>query len=200
MDGSIDVNTRLVTEKGLEERVAHIVEPAIQDLGFDLVRVRITGENGCTVQIMAERSDGSMDVEACEKISRTLSPLLDAEDPINREYYLELSSPGLDRPLVRKRDFMAWTGFEAKLEMNQPINNRRRYRGQLDGVFGDELQLILPDAPEGEDAVIRLPLDRLNEARLVMTDALLEAAAAKPEKGQGGLSDRQDISEADQDE
>jgi len=102
---------RLITESGVAARVAAIVEPVIGDLGFDLVRVRVTPTNGCTVQIMAERPDGTMSVADCETVSRAISPVLDLEDPITQAYYLEISSPGIDRPLVRASDFERWTGY-----------------------------------------------------------------------------------------
>ncbi|WP_319412190.1 ribosome maturation factor RimP [uncultured Cohaesibacter sp.] len=167
---------RLMSEKGLEARVATIVEPVIVDLGYDLVRVRITGQHGCTVQIMAESPDGTMTIDGCEAVSRALSPVLDVEDPIDSEYYLEVSSPGVDRPLVRVRDLIAWTGHDARIELSSPIEGRRRYRGLLDGVEGDELKLILPDAPADSDPNVRLPLASLADAKLVMTDKLMELA------------------------
>ncbi|MCT4655543.1 MAG: ribosome maturation factor RimP [Cohaesibacter sp.] len=168
--------TRLVSEKGLEARVAQIVEPVIDDLGFDLVRVRITGTNGCTVQIMAERPDGSMNIEGCESISRAVSPVLDVEDPVDREYHLEVSSPGIDRPLVRKRDFTAWIGHEIKLELSVGIDGRRRFRGMIEAVEGDELLLALPDAPADQPSIVRLPLTDLSESKLVMNDVLMDLA------------------------
>lgn len=167
---------RLIAEKGLEARISGIVEPVIVDLGFDLVRVRITGQNGCTVQIMAERPDGSMTIEGCETISKALSPVLDVEDPIDGEYHLEISSPGIDRPLVRKRDFIAWAGHVAKVELSVPAAGRRRFRGTLDGLAGDNVQMILPDVPADQDPVVQVPLTDLSEAKLIMTDELMELA------------------------
>ena len=110
---------RIVTEQGLDARVAAIVEPVIEDLGYRLVRTSISAANGCTLQIMAERPDGTMTVEDCETISRAVSPALDVEDPINRAYHLEVSSPGIDRPLVRAGDFERWAGHEMKVEMDR---------------------------------------------------------------------------------
>ncbi|WP_319533282.1 ribosome maturation factor RimP [uncultured Cohaesibacter sp.] len=167
---------RLFGEKGLEARIASIVEPVIIDLGFDLVRVRITGQHGCTVQIMAEATDGTMSIDGCEAVSKAVSPVLDVEDPIDGEYNLEISSPGVDRPLVRRRDFVAWAGHEAKIELSVPIDGRRRYRGMLDGVDGEDLKIVLPDAPQGSDPNVRVPLTDLSEAKLVMNDKLLELA------------------------
>ena len=127
---------RLITETGVAARVAAIVEPVVEDLGFDLVRVKVTSTNGCTVQIMAERPDGTMSVDDCERVSRAVSPVLDLEDPIAQAYYLEISSPGIDRPLVRASDFERWTGYEAKIEMAVPLAGRKRFRGYIRGLDG----------------------------------------------------------------
>jgi ribosome maturation factor RimP len=170
---------RLIRETGLEARIANIVEPVVADLGFELVRVKISSTNGMTVQIMAERPDGTMTVEGCEAISRNVSPTLDVADPISREYHLEVSSPGIDRPLTRAKDFDLWTGHEAKLEMDAAVNGRKRFRGILLGVKEGTAGIRLPDAsPEG--AEFWLPLEGIAEAKLVLTDALLKAAAPKP--------------------
>jgi ribosome maturation factor RimP len=122
---------RLVSETGVEARVAAIIEPALIDLGYRLVRVRLSGMNGATLQIFAEKTDGTMSVDDCEKASNAVSPLLDLEDPIGKAYRLELSSPGMDRILVRRSDFDRWKGFEAKLELSVPIQGRKRFRGWL---------------------------------------------------------------------
>ena len=111
---------RLITETGVAARVAAIIEPVIEGLGFDLVRVKVTEMNGCTVQVMAERPDGTMSVDDCETVSRAISPVLDLEDPIAQAYNLEISSPGIDRPLVRASDFDRWTGYDAKIELAAP--------------------------------------------------------------------------------
>src|SRR5215218_5394250 len=164
---------RLMTETGVAARVAAIVEPVIQDLGFDLVRVRVTGANGCTVQIMAERPDGTMTVDECETISRAISPVLDLEEPIAQAYYLEVSSPGIDRPLVRASDFERWTGYDAKIEMAVPQSGRKRFRGTIREVEDGTVGIELPDVKEGEERLVRLPLGDLGEARLVLTDDLI---------------------------
>jgi ribosome maturation factor RimP len=166
-------NERLITESGVAARVAAIVEPVIDGLGFRLVRVKVSGQNGCTVQIMAEREDGTMTVEDCEAVSRSLSPVLDLEDPVGRAYHLELSSPGIDRPLVRRGDFERWAGHEAKIEMAVPVAGRKRFRGPIRGLDGDAVVLELPDVKEGEESLARLPLTDLADARLVLTDALV---------------------------
>jgi ribosome maturation factor RimP len=168
-----DRDKRLITESGIAARVAAIVEPVIGDLGFDLVRVRVTGANGGTVQIMAERPDGTMSVEDCETVSRAISPVLDLEDPLPQAYYLEISSPGIDRPLVRASDFDRWTGYDAKIEMAVPLNGRKRFRGFIRGTEGGEVLVELPDAKEPEERLARLPMHEIGEARLVLTDDLI---------------------------
>src|SRR5918993_1959682 len=142
---------RFLIETGVAARVAAVVEPALADLGFRLVRVKVSGLNGCTVQIMAERPDGTMTVEDCEAVSRALSPVLDLEDPIERAYNLEISSPGIDRPLVRAGDFSRWAGYEAKVELAAPLSGRKRFRGVIRDVEGDTVGLELPDAKDGEE-------------------------------------------------
>jgi ribosome maturation factor RimP len=164
---------RLIAETGVAARVAAVVEPVIEDLGFHLVRVKVTSANGCTVQIMAERPDGTMSVDDCETVSRAISPVLDLEDPIGRAYYLEISSPGIDRPLVRASDFNRWKGYEAKVEMAVPVNGRKRFRGVIHGVEGGEAAIELPDVKDGEERVVRVPLADLGEAHLVLTDELI---------------------------
>lgn len=167
---------RIVTEEGLDARVAAIVEPVINDLGYRLVRVKISAANGCTLQIMAERPDGTMSVHDCEEISRAVSPALDVDDPINRAYHLEISSPGIDRPLVRESDFVRWAGHEAKVEMAVPLDGRKRFRGILTGVDNSQAILRLLDAPEGAVNPVLLPLGDIDEARLILTDDLVRAA------------------------
>jgi ribosome maturation factor RimP len=164
---------RLITESGVAARVAAIVEPVIEDLGFHLVRVKVTSTNGCTVQIMAERTDGTMSVNDCETVSRAVSPVLDLEDPISQAYYLEVSSPGIDRPLVRASDFERWTGYDAKIEMAVPLNGRKRFRGMIRDVDGDTVAVELPDVKDGDERMVRLPLGDLGDARLVLTDELV---------------------------
>jgi len=129
-----DVEPRLLTETGIAARIAAIVGPVLAGLGYRLVRVAVTGRDGCTVQVMAERPDGSFSVGDCEAASRVLSPTLDAEDPIERAYRLELSSPGIDRPLARRSDFERYAGHEVKVEMAVPIEGRKRFRGHAAGI------------------------------------------------------------------
>jgi ribosome maturation factor RimP len=162
---------RLITEPGLAARVAAIVEPVLGDVGLRLVRVRITGDAGCTVQIMAERPDGTMVIEDCEAASRALSPVLDANDPVDRAYRLEVSSPGLDRPLVRRSDFVRHAGHVMKVEMSVPVDGRKRFRGTLLGAEGDMARLRLDDAAEPTEFL--LPIADMAEAKLVLTDDLI---------------------------
>ena len=169
---------RLRSEKGIALRVVDIIEPAVEALGFRLVKVRLTGQNGQTLQVMAERPDGTMNVSGCEMISRTISPLLDVEDPVAGKYYLEVSSPGIDRPLVRPEDFETWAGYEVKLEMVAMIAGRKRFRGRLEGFEDGEVRIWF-DADDGSgNNVIGLPYDGLADVKLVMTDDLLKAASA----------------------
>ena len=184
-----DRDERLITETGVAARVAAVVEPVIGDLGFRLVRIKVTAQNGCTVQIMAEREDGTMSVADCEAVSRAVSPVLDLEDPIGRAYYLEVSSPGIDRPLVRASDFERWTGYDAKIEMAVPQGGRKRYRGTIRAVEEGTVAVELPDVKEGEDPLVRLPLADIGEARLVLTDELVReslrrgtASVAEPDE------------------
>lgn len=167
---------RYIKETGLETRIAAIVEPVANDLGYALVRVKVTQENGTTLQIMAEDGNGRFTIEDCERLSKDLSPVLDVEDPIDREYHLEVSSPGIDRPLVRARDFAAYIGHEAKVELSDMIEGRKRFRGIIAAADDASVTIALPDAPKGIDPNHRLPLAMLAEAKLVMTDALLNMA------------------------
>jgi ribosome maturation factor RimP len=167
---------RLITEPGRAERVALVAAPVLAGLGYRLVRVRISGLDGCTVQIMAERPDGTMAIEDCEAASRALSPVLDVADPIESAYRLEISSPGIDRPLVRHSDFERYAGHVAKIELSAPLDGRRRFRGVLVGTEGDAVRLRRDDAAPGEVAEVVLPIEAMAEARLVLTDALVAEA------------------------
>ena len=177
---------RLIGESGSAARVAAIAEPVLNDLGFRLVRVRISGLAGCTVQIMAERPDGAMTIEDCQMVSRALSPVLDVADPIDRAYRLEISSPGIDRPLVRRSDFERFAGHVVKLEMAIARDGRRRFRGELLGRDGEDARIRLEDGAE-----VLLPIAEMADAKLVLTDALVAAAlkrsaaaAAEPTRGE----------------
>ena len=173
---------RIIKETGLDARIASIVEPVIEDLGYRLVRVRISGLNGMTVQIMAERPDGTIGIDECEEISKNIAPVLDVEDPIANEYHLEVSSPGVDRPLARASDFDRWSGHVAKMELRVPNDGRRRYRGTLlgtkDGSNGVEIGVEISDAPAEAQDKIWLELETISEAKLVMTDKLMDEAGS----------------------
>jgi ribosome maturation factor RimP len=184
-----NADPRLINEPGLAARVAAIVEPVVETMGFRLVRVRITGSEGCTVQIMAERPDGTLTIDDCEELSRALSPVLDVADPVERAYRLEISSPGMDRPLVRKSDFERYIGHLAKIEMSIPAEGRKRFRGTLTGIEGEAARLHRDDAKAGENADVLLRIEDMAEAKLVLTDALITDAlrrdkAAKREASQ----------------
>jgi ribosome maturation factor RimP len=174
---------RLISEPGRAARVAAVVEPVLASLGYRLVRVRVTAFAGCTVQIMAERPDGSMNIEDCEIASRALSPVLDVADPIETAYRLEISSPGIDRPLVRRSDFERYAGHVAQVEMQVPIEGRRRFRGELLGTDGDSVRLAFSDADKGR-VDIHLPINDMTEARLVLTDSLIAESLRKGKQNQ----------------
>jgi ribosome maturation factor RimP len=177
----IEADPRLIVEPGLPARLAGVAEPVIEGLGYRRVRIKVSGADGCTVQIMAERPDGTMTVEDCETVSRALSPVLDVADLIERAYRLEVSSPGIDRPLVRRSDFDRYAGHLARIEMDVPIEGRKRFRGTLNGTAGDAARLRRDDADAGETQDILLPIDEMSEAKLVLTDELV-AQALRREK------------------
>ena len=178
--------TRISRETGPAARVAGIAEPVLENLGYRLVRVRMFGR---TLQIMAEREDGSMSIDDCEAVSRALSPVMDVEDPISSTYMLEVSSPGIDRPLVRPSDFETWQGHEVKIELDEPQAGRKRFRGELEGYADGEVRLFI-EAPEGgkEKLLIGLPFTSIGEAKLVLTDALI-ADASERAKSRSGTAD-----------
>jgi ribosome maturation factor RimP len=176
MDADLLAEPRLIVEPGVAARVSAIAGPVLAGMGYRLVRIRISGEAGCTVQIMAERPDGTMLIDDCEAVSRALSPVLDVADPIDRAYRLEISSPGIDRPLVRKSDFERYAGHIAKIETAMPFQGRKRFRGVLVGTEGDAARIRRDDAAEGEDAEVLLPIEEMSEAKLVLTDELVTEA------------------------
>lgn len=188
---------RLITETGVAARVVQVIEASIEGLGFRVVRVRVSSANGCTVQIMAERPDGTMSVDDCEAVSRAISPLLDLDDPIGKPYYLEISSPGIDRPLVRAIDFERWAGYEAKIELAVPLEGRKRFRGIIRTPNPDGLTvpIDLPDVKEGLPSRIDLPLRDLGDAYLVLTDDLVRESLRRG----GGPPPMLDDEDADED-
>ena len=153
------------------KRVETIIAPTLQDMGFDLVRVRISGAQRRPLQIMAERlDDGTMTVEDCAAISRAVSTLLDGEDPIKGSYTLEVSSPGLDRPLTRPKDYTRFAGLEAKIELREPMDGQRRFRGRIAGLADDQVQL------DTEDTRVAIPYADIERAKLILNDELLALA------------------------
>ena len=163
--------TNMVAKTAIDRRLAEIVAPVAEGMGFQLVRLRLMGGKRITLQIMAEREDGTMEVEDCAKLSRALSAVLDVEDPIEREYVLEVSSPGIDRPLTRLQDFDRWEGYEARLETVDMIDGRKRFKGILAGTEGTEVLIELDDP--NVDGPIGLEFDWLADAKLVLTDELI---------------------------
>ncbi|MGY4316978.1 ribosome maturation factor RimP [Bradyrhizobium sp. JR3.5] len=174
LDTELLAEPRLVVEPGVAARVAAVAVPVLQGMGYRLVRIKVSGDAGCTVQIMAERPDGSMQLEDCEAISRALSPVLDVADPIERAYRLEISSPGIDRPLVRRSDFERYTGHLVKIEMAVAHQGRKRFRGLLAGVEGNAVRIKRDDPRPTEDAEVLLVMEDILDARLVLTDELIE--------------------------
>jgi len=170
---------RLITDPGRAARVAALVEPVLAGLGYRFVRVRISGFAGRTIHILAQRPDGTMSIEDCEAVSRALSPVFDVADPIESSYRLEISSPGIDRPLVRRSDFDRYAGHVAQIEMQVPIDGRKRFRGELHGTEG-ECARIGCDAAQD----VLLPIDEMMEARLVLTDELISESLRKSKQNQ----------------
>ncbi len=157
----------LIAKTPMDQRLAGIVGPVIEDLGYELVRLRLMGGKTATLQIMADKPDGGIEVDDCALISTNVSAVLDVEDPIEDEYTLEVSSPGIDRPLTRLKDFDVWSGYEAKIETTELIDGRRRFKGELAGIEEDEVLLTLPEGTIG------LKFDWLSDAKLVLTDDLI---------------------------
>ncbi|MBW6423642.1 ribosome maturation factor RimP [Rhizobium sp. XQZ8] len=167
---------RLIVETGLDLRIAEIIEPVLIAMDFRLVRVRMLNQNGATLQIMAERNDGTMDVDGCEAVSVAISPVLDVEDPIASEYHLEVSSPGIDRPMVRKSDFVRWQGHLVKLETSIIIDNRKRFRGKITETNEDGFTIERDQVAYGEEPRVTIPFSALAEGKLILTDDLIRDA------------------------
>jgi ribosome maturation factor RimP len=183
---------RFLREVGAAAGLAELIEPVLEDMGFRLVRVSMSKRDGGTIQIMADKAGGVINVENCAEISRRLSPLLDVHDPIEGRYFLEVSSPGIDRILVRPSDFEDWAGYEVKVELKELVDGRKRFRGQLEGYEDGEMRLSVQldeitrsSSPEGgsakksEPQSIGLPVELIHDAKLVLTDELIRASLAK---------------------
>jgi ribosome maturation factor RimP len=177
---SSSADRRFAKESGAEREIADLAEPVLDELGFRLVRVKVSGRDGGTVQVMADRPDGQMTIDDCATISRKLSPLLDTRDPMPGGYRLEVSTPGIDRPLVRPSDFASWTGHEAKVELKELVSGRKRFRGRIEGVGEGEALLRIELAGVEEPQVIGIPFALISEAKLVAgEDAVRADLAAK---------------------
>ena len=195
---------RLVSETGVAARIAQVCIPTLAFLGYRLVRVKVSGANGMTVQIMAERADGTMTVADCEKASISLSAVLDVEDVVTQAYHLEMSSPGIDRPLVRVSDFLRAIEHETRIEMEVALDGRKRFRGWIEGVEGEGADALLKlrrtDAAAEEAADVKLLLRDIGEARLVLTEALIRETlrAAKAARQAAGEPDEDEEDDAPQ--
>lgn len=174
--------TELIAKAAIDRRLAEIVTPTIEGLGYELVRIRLMGGNTKTLQIMADRPEGGIDVEDCGKISVAVSAVLDVEDPIDEAYHLEVSSPGIDRPLTRLKDFDAWKGYEARIETSELIDGRKRFKGVIAGTEGDEVLI------EIEEGTIGLKFDWLADAKLILTDELI-AEMLRQKKATGAVDE-----------
>ncbi len=165
--------------------IAATVGPVLVDLGYRLVRVTVSGREGQTLQIMAERPDGTMSANDCEKVSKQVSPVLDVMDPISDAYRLEISSPGIDRPLVRTTDFVDWAGYEAKIELTEPVSGRKRFRGHIEGFEDGEVRMDIEIAAVGKSPVhetVGFPLALVKDAHLVLTDDLIRESLQRAKK------------------
>ncbi|CUH64921.1 Ribosome maturation factor RimP [Thalassovita gelatinovora] len=176
----------LIAKAAMDRRLAEIITPVIEDMGFELVRVRLMGGKTHTLQIMAERPEGGIEVDECAKISTAVSAVLDVEDPILDQYILEVSSPGIDRPLTRLKDFETFEGYEVKIETTEMIDGRRRFKGMLAGVEGDEVLINLDQ--DGAEVTVGLNFDWLSDAKLVLTEDLIKEML-KQRKAAGTLNE-----------
>jgi ribosome maturation factor RimP len=192
------VEPRLVVETGLDRRVAEIIEPTIEQLGYRLVRVRLSAQNGSTLQIMCERPDGTMTVEDCEKVSMAVSPVLDVEDPVDKAYHLEVSSPGIDRPMVRKSDFTRWLGHLIKCETSILVDNRKRFRGKIAAADENGFTIERDQPAYGEEPVVVIPFTALAEGKLILTDDLIRDALTADKKAKAAQAANQNGEEDDE--
>jgi ribosome maturation factor RimP len=181
-ESEAQADDRIIRETGTDARVALLIRPLLDTMGYRLVRVRLSSQNGMTLQIMAERLDGTMTVQDCEIVSKAVSPLLDVEDVIDKAYHLEISSPGIDRPLVRKSDFGQWTGHLIKLETSMPVAERKRFRGKIAETTEDAVVIERDAASYGDEPVVRVPFDAISDARLILTEELVRDALRNDKK------------------
>ena len=178
-----DMTNDLIAKAAIDRRLAEIITPVIEDLGFELVRIRLMSGKETTLQIMAEKPEGGIEVDDCAAISTAVSAIMDVEDPILDAYTLEVSSPGIDRPLTRLKDFDTWEGYEAKIETTELIDGRRRFKGQIAGTEDGEVLITIED--QGKDVTIGLKFEWLEDAKLVLTDELIrDVLRARKDAGQ----------------
>jgi ribosome maturation factor RimP len=191
--------TELIAKTAIDRRLAGIVGPVIEGMGFELVRVRLMGGKTRILQIMADRPDGGIEVDECADISTAISAVLDVEDPIEDNYVLEVSSPGIDRPLTRLKDFEMWKGWEARIETTELIDGRRRFKGALAGVEDEEILIEIEEG--GQEVTIGLRFDWLSDAKLILTDDLI-AEMLRQKKASGNFDESQfdEIEETDGDD
>jgi ribosome maturation factor RimP len=189
----------LVAKTAMDRRLADIVQPVIEGLGFELVRIRLMGGATRILQIMADKPEGGIEVDHCGDISTAVSAVLDVEDPIEENYVLEVSSPGIDRPLTRLKDFEMWKGWEARIETTELIDGRRRFKGTLGGVEGEEVLIEIEDGKE--TVTIGLQFDWLSDAKLILTDELI-SEMLRQKKASGVIDESQfdEIEETDGDD
>lgn len=180
--------TDLIAKTAIDRRLADIVSPVIEGLGFELVRIRLMGGRTRILQIMADRPDGGIEVDDCASISTAVSAVLDVEDPIEENYVLEVSSPGIDRPLTRLKDFDMWVDYEARIETTELIDGRRRFKGTLQGTEGDEVLIEIEEG--GQPLTIGLKFDWLSDAKLILTDELI-AEMLRQRKASGAIDESQ---------
>ncbi|OAN67726.1 ribosome maturation factor RimP [Sulfitobacter sp. EhC04] len=172
----------LIAKAAIDRRLAEIITPVIEDMGFELVRVRLMSGKNTTLQIMADRPEGGIEVDDLALINQAIGTVLDVEDPILDEYTLEVSSPGIDRPLTRLKDFDMFEGYEAKIETDELIDGRRRFKGELAGIDGNEVLINV------EEGTIGLNFDWLSDAKLVLTDELIKEML-RQRKAAGALNE-----------
>lgn len=178
---------RFVTETGVAAGIAELAEPVLESLGFRLVVARILQSQGTIVEIMAERPDGSMTIDDCRTVSLGLSPVFDVHDPLPGAYRLQVSSPGIDRPIVRASDFDQWAGFEVKIELKELVDGRRRFRGVIEGFHDGEARIEVDLGKEQGVKLIGLPVGMIAEAKLVLTDALVRESLQRTKRDVAAL-------------
>jgi ribosome maturation factor RimP len=184
LDASETMNNDLIAKAAMDRRLAEIITPVIEDMGYELVRVRLMTGKASTLQVMADKPEGGIEVDDCAKISTAIGAILDVEDPIIDEYALEVSSPGIDRPLTRLKDFANFEGYEAKIETDDLIDGRRRFKGELAGIEGDEVLINI------EEGTVGLKFEWLTDAKLILTDELIKEML-RQRKATGAIDENQ---------